>query len=261
MKRTQFLLLVTVIASTVLALQSNAVPPVTRRGTMVSHYQTRNDLTPTVIAPAAVGTLRLQSNMQGNSSKETFRLKVSGLSAETGYQLVAIAGEDTNSVPIGEFTTDSRGTATVLYSKNGNGKNKSLPAAIDPLFNVRAIGVTDTNSQTVLVAWINTSTSYQYLVKKNLANSGTNNTAAGSISLKSNSTNTKFKLLAGGLSATNQYHLALNSSNIFEAVSSDANGQLVIDTWPALAPSVLDLRSLSLLDSGSNVVLSTSLPR
>ncbi|MEO6183168.1 MAG: hypothetical protein ABIP71_08760, partial [Verrucomicrobiota bacterium] len=234
-----------------------------RRGHAVSHYQTRNNLTATETEPAATGVLRLQSNVQGNSAKESFRLTVSGLTAGSTYQLIAISGEETNSVSVGEFTTDSKGEATVLYSKkgNGNGKKNNLPAELDPLYNLRAVGVANESTQTVLVAWINTSTAYQYLVKRNLTAPDANSTAAGSISLKSNAANTKFNLRAGGLSATNEYHLALNVSNIIQTVSSDANGRLSITQWPALAPAILDLRSLSLLDSSSNVVLTTSLPR
>jgi hypothetical protein len=69
-----------------------------------------------------------------------------------------------------------------------------------------------------------------------------------------------FRLLAGGLHATSDYHLALNSSVVVTATANN-NGRLEIKGWPTNAPAVLDLRSLSLLDSSSNVVLKTSLPR
>ena len=267
MKISRLFLLSAIITTTVLIENSYAESPVTRRGTAVSHYQTRNILNGSDVEPTAAGSLRLESNVQGKSAKENFRLTMTGLGATNTYQLVAISGEETESVPVGEFTTDTKGRATIQYLKqgngqgNGHGKNKALPAAIDPLIDLRAVGVANASTQTVLVAWINTSTSYQYLVKRNLTTSDTNSTAEGSISLKSNATKTEFKLLAGGLSATNEYHLALNASNIVQTVSSDNNGRLTITGWPASAPAVLDLRSLSLLDGSSNVVLTTSLPR
>ena len=47
----------------------------------------------------------------------------------------------------------------------------------------------------------------------------------------------------------------------FRAVTSDADGRLEIREWPAGSPAILDLRVLSLLDSGSNSVLHTVLPK
>lgn len=262
MKRSNFILSGALLAAIVLTSTADANPPLTRRGHAVSHYQTRNNLEATVVEPVAAGTLRLQSNVQGKSAKESFRLRVTGLTATNTYQLLAITGEDTNSVPVGTFTTDKNGKATVSYTKrgNGNGNKNRLPTELDPLINLRAVGVANSSDETVLVTWINTSTSYQYLVKRNLTASDTNGTAAGSISLIANAARTKFKLLAGGLSATSEYHLALNG-NVVQAASSDEDGRLTIDGWPTNAPAVLDLRSLSLVDGSSNIVLTTSLPR
>jgi hypothetical protein len=69
-----------------------------------------------------------------------------------------------------------------------------------------------------------------------------------------------FRLLAGGLTATNDYHLALNS-NIVGTVQADDDGRVQIRDWPTNAPAILELRSLSLLDGSSNVVLHTQLPK
>lgn len=262
MKRNDLFLFGALLTAMVLTSTAYAKPPVTRRGHPVSHYQTRNNLGATVVEPTAAGTLRLQSNVQGNSAKESFRLRVTGLTATNTYQLLAVTGEDTNSIPVSQFTTDKRGSATVSYLKrnNGNGKNNSLPTELNPLINVRAVGVANSSNETVLVTWINTSTAYQYLVKRNLSATDTNSTAAGSIRLIANAAQTKFKLLVGGLSATNEFHLALNG-NVVQTASSDEDGRLAIDGWPTNAPAVLDLRSLSLLDGSSNVVLTTPLPR
>jgi hypothetical protein len=67
-------------------------------------------------------------------------------------------------------------------------------------------------------------------------------------------------LRAGGLNATNDYHLALNSE-ILSTVSANEDGRLEIKDWPTNAPAILELRSLSVLDGSSNVVLRTTLPR
>jgi len=135
-----------------------------------------------------------------------------------------------------------------------------LPDALDPLTDVRAIGVENASTQTVASAWIADASHFQYLVKRNLTPEDTNGTAAGSISLIANPRHVNFRLLAGGLTATNDYYLTINS-NVVNTVASDPNGRLRITTWPSNAPAILELRSLSLLDSGSNAVLSTTLPR
>ena len=82
----------------------------------------------------------------------------------------------------------------------------------------------------------------------------------GSISLIANHRRVHFRLLAGGLGATNDYHLALNS-NIVSTIRADADGRVAIRDWSTNAPAILDVRSLSLLDGSSNVVLSTTFPR
>jgi hypothetical protein len=84
--------------------------------------------------------------------------------------------------------------------------------------------------------------------------------AAGSISLIANAHHVNFRLRAGGLAPTNDYHLALNS-NVVSTVQANDAGELQIREWPPTAPPVLDLRLLQVLDAGSNAVLSTTLPR
>ena len=81
MKISNLFLVGALLTSPIFAANSYAESPVTRRGHAVSHYQTRNNLTATETEPAAAGVLRLQSNVQGNSAKESFRLAVSGRNA------------------------------------------------------------------------------------------------------------------------------------------------------------------------------------
>jgi hypothetical protein len=242
----------------VASLAATAVAaPATRNGSAVLHYQTRNTFTGT-----GAGSLRLQQNEQGNSSKQTFQLSLSGLTADTTYTLAAVVGDDTNAVPVASFTTDSNGGARIVYSAKGQGKGKgngaALPAELNPLVDVRAISVLDAATQTVSYAWINTSQQFNYLVKRNLTSLDA--TAAGQISLIANNNNVNFRLNAGGLTPTSDYSLALNS-NVVATATSDANGALQISEWPAGAPAILDLRFLQLLDSNTNAVLSTTLPK
>src|SRR5690348_15712124 len=90
-----------------LASVVEAAPPVTRRGTSVMHYMTRNDL---IGADSnVVGWLRLQHNEQGHSSKQSLQLFANGLGTNAPYNLIAIIGDDTNAIPVDEVAVDRKG--------------------------------------------------------------------------------------------------------------------------------------------------------
>lgn len=239
------------------AASAVAAGPVTRRGASVMHYMTRTAVSAPEAAPGATGVLRLQDNAQGNSSKQTLDLSVSGLVAGDTYTLAAVVGDDTNSVAVSTVTASSKGTARVKYSSKG--KKAPLPELLDPLTGVRAISLVHSNDVIVAYAWVAESATYQYLVKRNLTAADPEGAAAGSISLKANAQIVNFKLLAGGLAAATEYQLALNS-NVVATATTDADGRLTISEWPETAPAVLNLRSLQLLDGMNAVVLSTNLP-
>jgi hypothetical protein len=262
MKKSDFLFVVGIAGSCVFSAVAENGPPVTRRGSPVLHYMTRNDLVATDAGSNTVGSLRLQYNEQGHSLKQSFRLVISGLETNSPVGLTAIVGDDTNTVLVSTLNTDGKGRARVSYlsrGQGGGGRNP-LPDALSPLTSVRSIGVENSSNQTVAYAVITDASQFHYLVKRNLTPEDTNGTAAGSISLTANQRHVNFRLIAGGVNATNDYHLALNS-NVVSTVTSDEDGRLRITSWPSNAPAILDLRSLSLLDSGSNTVLSTTLPR
>jgi hypothetical protein len=236
--------------------------PVTRRGTSVLHYTTQNDLVATENGSNVVGSLRLEFKEQGHSQKQSLRLYASGLETNSPYGLIAVVGDDTNAVRVADMSANTKGRLRVSYMSKGqgNGGKNPVPAALLPLTDVHSIGLENASTQTVAYAWIADAHRFHYLVKRNLTPEDTNGLAAGSISLIANHNRAHFRLLAGGLNATNDYHLALNS-DIVSTVSTDTDGRVEIRDWPTNAPSVLDLRSLSILDGSSNVVLSTTLPR
>ena len=246
----------------VLGSTAEAGDAVTRRGTSVMHYMTRSALVATETGSNAVGWLRLQHNEQGHSSKQSLRLFAAGLETNALHNLIVVVEEDTNAVSVASLTTDRRGRCHVSYRAHGQGRGgkNPLPDELNPLTNVRSIGVENGSTQTVAYAWIADADKYQYIVKRNLTPENANGEAAGSVSLIANQRQVKFRLLAGGLSATNDYHVALNS-NIVSTVQADDHGRVQVRDWPANAPAVLELRSLSLLDGSSNVVLHTQLPK
>lgn len=263
MKNTQWLIVIGIVTTLgTLASTLHAGSPVTRRGTSVMHYMTRNALVTNEAGSNVVGWVRLQHNEQGNSSKQSLQLFANGLETNAPYRLIAMVGDDTNAIPVEELSADRKGRLRLNYmtrGQGGGGKNP-LPDGLNPLFDVHSIGIENASTQTVAYAWIADADRFQYLVKRNLTPEDTNGIAAGQISLIANHRKVHFRLVAGGLSATNDYHLALNSEIVSTFTAND-HGRLEIRAWPTNAPAVLDLRSLALLDGSSNVVLSTTLPK
>jgi len=261
MKNNKWLLVIGALVG-MLGSTAQADGPVTRRGTSVMHYMTRSALVATEAGSNVVGWLRLQHNEQGHAAKQSLRLLVAGLETNALYHLIVVVGDDTNAVPVTSLTADRSGRSHLSYLSHGQGRggHNPLPYELNPLTNVRSLGVENANTQTVAYAWIAEADKFQYIVKRNLTPEDTNGAAVGSVRLIANHRQVNFRLLAGGLGATNDYHLALNA-NIVRTVQADDDGRVQIRDWPANAPAVLELRSLSLLDGSSNVVLHTQLPK
>jgi len=247
-----------VVLTAVLSPDVRAEKPVTRKGTSVMHYMTRNELKAPDGSGPVLGTVRLQSNEQGHSSKEMLDIRLTGLETNSAFRLIAVMGDDTNAFVVGEFSADSDGRAKLSFKSKG-GKSP-VPDSISPLTDLRALGIENAATQTVAHTWIADSGDFQYLVKRNLTPEDSDGTAVGSISLGANPDQVHFRLLAGGLVANDSYHLALNGESKL-VVTADADGRIEIQTWPVDAPPVLELRSLAIWGASSNVVLRTSLPR
>ena len=263
MKNIQWLIVFGIVAAVgTLVSTLQAEGPVVRRGKSVMHYMTRNTLVTNDAGSNVVGWVRLQHNEQGNSTKQSLQLFVNGLETNAPYKLIAMVGDDTNAIPVEEFTADGKGRVRLNYMTRGQGSGgkNPLPDELTPLTDVHSLGIENSSTQTVAYAWMADAEQYQVLVKRNLTVEDTNGTAAGSISLIANQNKVNFRMLAGGLSVSNDYHLVLNSE-VVNTVTANNDGRLEIKSWPSNAPAILELRSLSLRDSSSNVVLSTTLPK
>jgi hypothetical protein len=263
MKNNLLKFVVAVIAvAALMPVEVRAEKPVTRRGTAVMHYMTRNELRTTNDVPVVLGSVRVQVNEQGRSSKQMLDIRLGSLEGNTNYNLLALMRDGTNTFVVDDFESNDKGRARLSFMSKGQGHGgkNPVPESLTPLTDLRAIEIHNAATQTVAFTWIADATRFQYLIKRNLTPEDTNGPAAGSISLIANQNKVRFRLLAGGLNATNDYHLALNSV-VVGTVAANEGGRLEINSWPTNAPAILDLRSLSLLDGGSNVVLSTMLPK
>ena len=231
--------------------------PFVRSGTAVLHYLNRAALQ-AVAGSKVNGTVRLQLNEQGGSALQKLDLNASGLNSNTTYLLVVALVGEAEASAVGTVVSDSHGR--VRFSLKG-GEEENLPPQLDPVTDIVGIGLAPLDSTQVLTwAAVNASSNFQYQVERNLTQQDTNATPEGSISLEANGSSVNFHLLAGGLVPNSTYRLALNGAVVM-TLTSDSGGAVEVTTWPAGAPAVLDLRTLALLDSSNNAVLSTLLPK
>lgn len=231
-------------------------------GTDILHLSVKEALVNTG-AESGTGTVQLSQNAQGNANKETLDVLLKGLTPSTGFSLMATTVSNSTPTDVQDFTTDAKGNAALHFRTNGKGKkNIALPPSIDPVSQITELDVVDTNTtQTVLTTSGATNNVVQYLVKRNLSNNDTTgtNSVTGQLMIKANSKSTQFSLKVSGLQPSTSYQLAFNGTTV-DTETSDANGNLNFTTEPTPA-NILDLHTVALEDSSSNVILSTSLPQ
>ena len=227
-------------------------------GTSILHFMLRATMTGT-----GTGNVEAKRNQQGGADNQRLEITVANLAAGTTYELLASTTDDTNLVAVGEFTTDSAGSAVLDYVKKIHGKASPggdlLPAGLDPISKLRSLEISVGGTQTVLSADITTPDTLQYLIKRAMTKDGVDTDAAASLRIKSNGSSDQLRIRASGLDSTNTYFLAINGA-VADTLASDADGRLDVTAWPAGSPDALDVTSLAIWNSESNSVLSTTLP-
>jgi hypothetical protein len=229
-------------------------------GTDILHFMVITAMTNTGVEPGADGAVVASQKKQGHADNQKLDIAVTGLGTNTTYELVAAIDTDTNLTDITPFVTNDKGDAILEYRSLGNGhgggKNTSeLPASLDPVSLIRAVDIFDTNAQEVLTADLSMPDKLHYLIKRNL---GTNDVKA-SLLIEATTKKTHFRLLSTGLTPNTDYLLAFNG-DVVETNSSSSSGKLDIHKLTETPPFILDVRSVELWDTSSNVVLQTELP-
>jgi hypothetical protein len=229
-------------------------------GTDILHFSIREGMFNDGGVAGAVGVVEASQNQQGHANNQRLSLFLSGLDTNTPYDLFALRDGDTNLSPVMEFTTDGRGRAALQLRDLGNGHGGGhgkipLPDLLNPISQIRELDIFDASTQAVLTADFTMPNRLQYLIKREL---GTDSVEA-SLRIKATTRQTQFRLWVDGLGPSADYWLVLNG-DIAQSDTSDANGRLRIDSLPAGVTNILDLHSLELWDSSSNVVISTTLP-
>jgi hypothetical protein len=215
--------------------------------------------------PAPRGYIDSKHNKQGGADNQLLKMQLSHLKVETDYQLLALRGDEINYTKVLDLTTDSSGSVKLQYksvgSSRGRGKGHAkfaLPAALNPISDIRSLVLADVNTQAVLHVNLGAPANLHYLIKRNLENDGPDLDAMASLSLKANVRQSKFDLHAAGLDPQETYFLSLNGE-IHEELTSNDDGTLALSTWMVHPQDVLDVRTIAVWDKGSNSVLSTTL--
>ena len=259
-----------VLCTGVAALTFSSVCVITaaskRHGTDILHFFVRKTMTNDGALTNATGRVQANQNQQGNANNQRLDIVLKNLDPAGTYQLLAVLDDDTNYTQVSEFQPDAQGNASLNYRKVGSSKGKgkgkglgkgknALPAALDPISDIRQLAISLYSTQAVLHADLTAPDKLQYLVKRNLST----NDIDATLRIKATVNQTQFRLIAAGLNPTNDYLLALNG-NVVQTESTDEKGALAIDSLLTNPGDILDLHSIGLWDSSSNVVLSTTLP-
>lgn len=241
-------------------------------GTSILHLLLRETMTNTGADTNASGRVEAKQNKQGRSNHQQLNIFANNLDASAPYQLLALLGDDTNFTHVADLTSDADGKIAVRYRRvdagNGNGhgngpklgRGKSLlPAALNPVTDIRELAIQNSSTQAVLTADFSAPNKFEYLIKRPLTNDGFDSDAAGTLRIKGNGNHATIRIAASNLETNGSYLLLLNGS-INETNTTDASGKLATTTSLITPTDILDLRTLSISDAGTNSVLSAKLP-
>jgi hypothetical protein len=243
-------------------------------GTDIIHLSAKVQMDNGGIVTNASGQARIDWHQQGNANHQDLVVNVRELDAETSYDLEALLNDDTNLTSVVSFTTDVDGNASIdledkghnnnghghghghAYGHNKPGHTKdTLPAALEPVGQIHQLFVLDTTgTNVVLTADFTTARSFQYLVKRNISS----DTVNAELRIIANPGKAQVRLSASGLAA-GDYTLLLNDTAA-ETQTADDDGRVSIRTELANPADILSVSSVSLIDAGTNVVVSTTLP-
>jgi hypothetical protein len=243
-------------------------------GTDIIHLSVQVQMDNGGIVTNVTGSARIDWHQQGNANHQDLVVNVRGLAAETSYDLEAQLNSDTNLTSVLSFNTDAEGNASINledkgHNNNGHGHghghayghNKpghtkdTLPAALEPVGRIQQLFVLDnTGTNVVLSADFTTASSFQYLVKRNISS----DTVNAELRIIANPGKAQVRLSASGLAA-GDYTLMLNDTAA-QTQTADDHGRVGIRTELSNPADILSVNSVSLVDAGTNVVVSTTLP-
>lgn len=229
-----------------------------KHGTDILHLFSHTAMTNNGVVTNASGSVEARQNEQGNANNQELDIRAKGLDTNTTYQLLAVVDDNSNATQVANFTTDAHGRVALLYRQFGQGHGLGhgrtpLPAALNPVSGVHELTIANSSTQAVLTVDLTMPNRLEYLIKRDISS----NSIDASLRIEATTKHAQLRLLASGLMPTNNYFLVLNGG-IVDTNTSNAKGRLDIRIAPT--GNILDLQSVSLWDSASNVLVSTTLP-
>jgi len=254
MKTTTLLSLMVSGAATV-AMTVMATP---NFGTDVFHYTVSATVTNEGIEPNASGSVAASLKQQGNADIQKLDIDVKGLTPGAPYELEALVDGDTNFVVVADFTAAADGSVSLHYqsagNSQGNGK-KQLPAELNPVNQIQGLVILNTNEQPVLAADLSAPHKLDYLLKSNLSTDD----ISAMLMIQANANHATVRLMASGLVTNSVYSLALDDA-VVQTGTSSSKGKLTLTATSSSPLDILSVNTVSLLDSSTNIVVSTTLP-
>jgi hypothetical protein len=243
-------------------------------GTDIIHLSMKVQMDNGGVVTNASGQARIDWHQQGNANHQDLVINVRGLDADTSYDLEALVNDDTNLTSVVSFTTDGEGTASIDLEDKGHNNNghghghghayghdkhghvkDTLAAGLEPVGDIHQLFVLDnTGTNVVLTANFTTANCFQLLVKRNISS----DTVNAELRIMANPGKAQVQLSASGLAA-GDYTLLLNDTAAVTQ-TADEHGRVDIRTQLANPADILSVSSVSLVDAGTNVVVSTTLP-
>lgn len=260
--KTKLSIIVAIVSVSAGAFISLAVNPPRQRGADILHYTVRSSMTNESALTNATGLVIASQNQQGQANNQRLDIVVKQLETNATYQLHALLGDDVSFTFLTDFTTDSKGRATLRYKKVGSSNGQSqgkgklpLPDTLDPISGINELAITDVSAQPILTADLTAPDKLMYLKKCFLSQGGV--TAALRIHATTNVL--QFRLRTWGLAPGATYFLAADGS-VVDSGSSDTTGFLQFTNLPVVPASVINLHAVSVQDSASTTVISAPLP-
>ena len=254
MKKTKHLVRGLLFGGTLLCL-SHAAPasPVVNSFS----YSFRATFTNAGVDPDARGTVSGSLSRRGATDNQRLAITASKLDTDTTYHDVAFLGDSGSATDVADFLTNRRGESSTTYVKSTRRVPHPLPAAVDPISNLRELDVV-INGDTILQADLTVPNSFSYSVKREMDNTGFMTGAGGVLLLSGSPRATRISVTATGLTPLTSYQLLVNGDSV-TTKTSDRRGHLIVAGPRTGLPLALDISTVALADgTGANVILITT---
>jgi hypothetical protein len=221
------------------------------------NYSFRVAMTNAGLDPDARATAKGNLIRRGSKDIQRLTMSASRLVPESTYHVVAVTGESDEAMDAVDFITNRRGGSTITYHKNPGNPPHPLPEVMDPLSNLRELGILNADWQAVLMADLLSPSAFSYSVRREMENTGFIENVSGVLQLRGSPRVTRVSITATGLTPFTSYQLLVNGVSV-TTKTSNGRGKLTVAGPKTGLPLVLDITTVALADAGDNLILVTA---